>query len=424
MRSLRRASLQRVGLPAALAALTLSCGGDATGPRPLPPATGSLRLTAATTGGGDDANGYTFSLDGGAARRVSANGVVTLDTLASGGHVLTLGDLASGCTLDGPNPRGVNLAADAVTDVAVSVWCASAPTHPAGTVAATRTLSAAPGAVAVSRDGVVYAALAGTTQLVRGDLATMTFGTTVVDVHATPIRVAFNPAGTTAYVALAAPARVAIVNVATNQLSAVVQFADDQAEYASDAAGVAVSPDGSKVYVSSAVGHLWVMDAATLAIRGVPYFTDATGPLAFAPDGKTLYAAGHDGGLAVVDVASNTLTSATGFGQLLDAMAISPDGRTLYAVEATYGLTALDVASSQPVFRKVYDTPVVGVAASPDGAQLYVTEPDHGLVRVYDRATMSDVGAITTGGSPREVLFDPSGTTALVVTDQGVVFVR
>ena len=106
MRALRRASLQPIGLPAALAALTLSCGGDATGPRPLPPATGSLRLTAATTGGGDDANGYTFSLDGGAARRVSANGVVTLDTLASGGHVLTLGDLASGCTLDGPNPRG------------------------------------------------------------------------------------------------------------------------------------------------------------------------------------------------------------------------------------------------------------------------------------------------------------------------------
>ena len=64
------------------------------------------------------------------------------------------------------------------------------------------------------------------------------------------------------------------------------------------------------------------------------------------------------------------------------------------------------------------------MAISPDGAQLYVTEPDHGLVRVYDRATMSDVGAITTGGSPREVLFDPSGATALVVTDQGVVFVR
>jgi DNA-binding beta-propeller fold protein YncE len=417
-----QASRRRFVLPAALAVLAISCGDDSTGPTPLPPATGSLRVTAATTGGGTDANGYTISLDGGASQRVTASGAVTIESLAAGGHVLSVGDVASGCVLDGPNPRGVNLAADAVTDVVVSVRCPAAASHPAGTVAAARTLSAAPAAVAVSR-GVVYVALAGTTRLVRGDLASMMFGDTV-GLGATPRRVAFGPSGTVAYVAFGDQASVGVVDVATNRLTRKLPLVTTQGEFAEGyVTDLAVAPDGRTVYVVASHGGLWALDAATLEFTIVPGVSNLTGALAFSPDGTTLYAAGV-GAIRVVDVASNSLTRTVSIDQPFERMTVSPTSGMVYLLGATSGLTRFEPGTWQPNFHAGYDSPLGDVAVSPDGARIYLTDPAHHRLIVLDAAANQPQTAIGVDGTPRLVAFDPTGKTAVVTTDDGVVFVQ
>jgi hypothetical protein len=87
------------------------------------PTTGSIRLTAATTGSNPDSDGYTYALDGGAAQPIASNATVTLENQAAGSHSIQLAGIATNCTLGGENPRTVSVTAGAQTDVTFTVTC-------------------------------------------------------------------------------------------------------------------------------------------------------------------------------------------------------------------------------------------------------------------------------------------------------------
>ena len=112
-------------LSAACAAALLACGGD--GGNLSEPTTGSLAVTAATTGGDGDADGFLLAVDGGAAQALPANGTLRVTELAPGDHELLLSDLADGCTVQGDNPRTATVAAGAEATVGFTVACAAAP---------------------------------------------------------------------------------------------------------------------------------------------------------------------------------------------------------------------------------------------------------------------------------------------------------
>jgi YVTN family beta-propeller protein len=98
---------------------------------------------------------------------------------------------------------------------------------------------------------------------------------------------------------------------------------------------VAVSPDGSRIYVSQYdEGTLSVIDAttndivSTIAVSGSPY------AIAVTPDGSRVYLTDFNGGVAVIDTATNTIaeTLNVGGGQKWD-IAITRDGSTAYVVQ-------------------------------------------------------------------------------------------
>jgi hypothetical protein len=99
-------------------AFTVTCSAAGT-------TTGSIRLTAVTTGSNPDADGYTYSLDGGAEQPIGANTAVTLENQTAGSHSIRLAGIATNCTLAEENPRTFNVTAGAQSDVTFTVTCAA-----------------------------------------------------------------------------------------------------------------------------------------------------------------------------------------------------------------------------------------------------------------------------------------------------------
>ena len=98
----------------------LACGGsESTGP-----STGSVQVTASTTGTDLDPDGYTVAVDGGAGQSLPVNGTVTFSQLSAGSHQVALSGVATNCTASAQNPTTVTVTAGATVPVALAVACA------------------------------------------------------------------------------------------------------------------------------------------------------------------------------------------------------------------------------------------------------------------------------------------------------------
>lgn len=87
--------------------------------------TGDLRVTASSSGSPPDADGYTVSVDGGAAQALAVNGdTLTFSGLSAGPHSVTLGGVAANCTVaDGATHNPVVSAGGTTVEV-FEVTCA------------------------------------------------------------------------------------------------------------------------------------------------------------------------------------------------------------------------------------------------------------------------------------------------------------
>ncbi|MEU7478491.1 hypothetical protein AB0A63_21075 [Lentzea sp. NPDC042327] len=157
----------------------------------------------------------------------------------------------------------------------------------------------------------------------------------------------------------------------------------------------AMRPDGQRLYVSAS-GSVAVVDprefrlVAAIKVGGQPQ------GLAVHPNNKVLYVANaQDGTISLVDTAVAFQTSTVFVGGLPQHLAVSPDGSRLYVSgmrlgERTPGtLTVIDTATNRVVGSAGIGTGAGGVAVTPDGATVYVALPKEGSVAVVDAATMT-----------------------------------
>jgi YVTN family beta-propeller protein len=377
---------------------------------------GQLMLSVMTAGVDLDSDGYFYSLDTNPATPLGTNETVTINGLNVGIHQLTIDGVADNCTLSGSNPISVAVTSGDTRVVEIAVECeeaSSAGSFPV--VLATVPVTGQPYGVAVSASGVIYAALIGSTALARGDLTSRTFSSSV-QVGSTPPHVVFNPAGTTAYATLQTGQGLAVVDVATNALVTTVPLS-------SDGFNLIVSPNGQRVYVTTADGTLYVIDASDNSVVTTVAVGVAANGLAFSPDGSVLYVSSRDAGTVVaIDPLTNAVTRTYSLGGMPQRLAVSPDGSELYVANETSGLNVVNVASGT-VTSTSFGTAAYGLGVTPDGGYLYVLLPTLGELRVLDRATRAPVKTLAVGGVPRNVVFAADGKTALVANEQAVVFV-
>jgi YVTN family beta-propeller protein len=192
--------------------------------------------------------------------------------------------------------------------------------------------------VAVSSAGVVYVSIFAGDEVAVIDAGSLT----VVDripVGNQPRGVAFSPDGSRAYVAITGqpdPAGVAVIEVATGNVVDMVE--GDLGPF-----GVAVAPDGT-VYVSNAIGREVVPGQPTprqptVSVIATPEnevvatIDVDTGPagLAVSPDGSEVYVANLNANLVtIIETSSNTAVDTVDVGSVPLAVAFSPDGEEAY----------------------------------------------------------------------------------------------
>ncbi|HJT91311.1 MAG TPA: beta-propeller fold lactonase family protein, partial [Mycobacterium sp.] len=185
--------------------------------------------------------------------------------------------------------------------------------------------------------------------------------------------------------------------------------------------GVAVSPDGSTVYVtnfgdlSSGGNTVSVIDAATTTVVATITVGGNPANVAVSPNGATAYVTNlDDGTVSVIDTATNSVTATIVVGDLPDGVAVSPDGAHVYVTNADDDTVSIIDAAT----NVVTDTVTVGenprtVAVSPEGTRVYVTNADGASVSVINTATNA-VTTIGVGELPLGVAVSPDSTRVYV----------
>jgi YVTN family beta-propeller protein len=154
------------------------------------------------------------------------------------------------------------------------------------------------------------------------------------------------------------------------------------------ASGIAVSPEGGKVYVSA--NPVSVIDTATNRVVATIQVS-ATGAVAVAPDGSKVYVADPTvGSVYVIDTASNAVTATIPVGA--SDLAASPDGSKVYvaglpAGQPNAGVSVIDTATNTVTAIISGLCGVLGVAVTPDGGEFYFTDPCEDSVVAIDTAT-------------------------------------
>ncbi|HEX3430213.1 MAG TPA: YncE family protein [Rhizomicrobium sp.] len=254
-----------------------------------------------------------------------------------------------------------------------------------------------------------------------------------------------------AYIALATPCPpcgdvyVAVLDTATNTVTTTVQL-----PYA-NVAGATVSPDGSTVYVTSLFGNnglcgscnaIAVISAAsntlisTIPINAyntaVPcnYYGGYPNGVAVSPDGSTLYVTvycggnGINGSVFVINTATQAVTAMIPVGVEPYYPAVSPDGSKVYVPNLFSGTVSVINTASNSVTAtiSVGGTPDA-IAISPDGTQVYVSNSAENDVSVINVASNTVIATIPVGQGPYGLAFSPNGSNVYVANQGGGVSV-
>jgi YVTN family beta-propeller protein len=202
-----------------------------------------------------------------------------------------------------------------------------------------------------------------------------------------PSALAISPDGKTLYVASKYRDTVRAVSAATGHAGPPIRTG-----YGNEPVAMAVSPDGRRLYVANLLADsITVIDAAAWRRESAISVTGSPDALAISPDGAWLYVADLSGNsVVVVNTATRRIRSVIRIGRRPVALAITRDGRTLYvANNADNTVTPINTAT------RTAGTPIpVGrepdaLALTSDGRYLYVAN--------FGDNTVSQIQLVATG---------------------------
>jgi YVTN family beta-propeller protein len=243
-------------------------------------------------------------------------------------------------------------------------------------------------------------------------------------------------AGPFAYIANWGSNSVSVIDTATNTVSATVNVGNYPV-------GVAVNPDGTKVYVTNNMGSypnlqsiVSVIDTATnkvtanISLGNNPFPAD----VAVSPDGTKVYALNNMGNypslqsiVSVIDTATNTVASTVKVGLNPLGLDINPDGTKVYVTDPEGKTVSIIDTATNTVSATVNvgGTPT-GVAVSPDGTKVYVTAYNlvhatnglitmDGMVDVISPSSNTVITSITGFKHPYHIAVAPDGSKVYLI---------
>ena len=276
--------------------------------------------------------------------------------------------------------------------------------------------------------------------------------------------VVVSPDGRHVYVASENDSALTVFSRGTNgALSLIEMHRDNEAgvDGLSGAHGIAISPDGAHLYVSSLIDDAIAIFARNATSGTLQYFglvrdkvggvngLDRAEAVTVSPDGAHVYAVGFyndslaiftrdpvTGALSYVSRLKNTVGGVTGLAGPR-AVGVSPDGLNVYVAASTSdavsvysrnttsgALTQVQVLQDEQGGLTTLDA-AQGLAISPDGGQVYVAAANDDALTVFTRAAgtgllvfaeahIDDVGPVKALNGACDVAVSPDGTHVYV----------
>jgi YVTN family beta-propeller protein len=231
------------------------------------------------------------------------------------------------------------------------------------------------------------------------------------------------PIGTYAYIPN--DGHISVIDTATNTVIATVPVGGNE---------VAVTPDGTKLYVTNASlkNDVSVINTSTNSvIANVPVGTHPVG-IAITPDGKKAYVTNSGPGstsgpgilwdfddvntdIFVIDTATNTVIATVPLYDHTEGIAVTPDGTKVYVTDqASSNVSVIDTATNIVIATVPVEGNPVGVAVTPDGTKVYVTIFLDGIVSVINTVQNNVIANISVGGNPSGIAVTPDGKKVFV----------
>ena len=240
-----------------------------------------------------------------------------------------------------------------------------------------------------------------------------------VPVGTKPLGVAVTPDGTKIYVAnvdYGDSGTVSVIDTATNEVTATVPVG-----YKYSPCGIAVTPDGTKVYVTNRdINCVSVIDTATNTVTAmVPAGINPLG-VAVIPDGTKVYVTNrYSSNVSVIDTGTNTVTSTVKVGLGPCGITVNPAGTKLYVTNCESNtISVIDTGSNTVTASLTVGKWPMGTAVSPDGTKVYVANEGSNSVSVIDTATNTVIATVNVGASPYGVAVSPDGTKVYVANSK------
>jgi YVTN family beta-propeller protein len=246
---------------------------------------------------------------------------------------------------------------------------------------------------------------------------------TLIHVGYDPQNLAVTPDGSQVWVADTGPQTDAGPQIGGQSLGgiSVISTASDtvtaRLHLRTDPRNIAFSPSGATAYVTTGDGLL-VINTATLQVDSVIHGLGNPEDVAVSPDGKTVYVTNTVQNLVdVISAATNQVTDTIPVGQMPWQLALSSDGSTLYVADGDSNAVSVISTASDTVTSTISDPgDPVSVALTPDGSELWVGGLTSGIVTVFDTSNGSSVGSFNVGYGGEANAGDGEEPTGIVLT--------
>jgi YVTN family beta-propeller protein len=224
-----------------------------------------------------------------------------------------------------------------------------------------------------------------------------------------PEGIAITPDGTSAYVTSITcgpllcsgadnPPQVAsveVIDIASNSLKATVVIGNIPSQNTPGvllSSSVAISPDGTRAYVSNAVGNqIWAIDTASnQVVATIPAAVLGFVGVSISPDGSRLYAAsvGNPSVVDVIDTKADDVVSSISLpsSEPPTQIRVTPDGSHAYVTGDTGHLWVVDTTTNATVATILvsFGNPLLDIAFLPDGTRAYITCGNTNTIYVLD----------------------------------------
>ena len=239
--------------------------------------------------------------------------------------------------------------------------------------------------------------------------------TATVPVGKNPLGVAVSSDGTKVYVTnvnYKGRGTVSVIDTATKKVSATIDIG-----YKYSPCGIAVTPDGKKVFLANRdINGVSIIDTATNTVIGtIPVGANPLG-VAITPDGKKVYVANrYSNNISVIDTGTNKVIASVKAGLGPSGVTVNQAGTKLYVTNCEDGtISVIDTNSDTIAATLPAGKWPMGVAVSPDGTKVYVANEGSNNVSIIDTATETVINTVRVGRSPYGIAVSPDGTKVYV----------